>query len=42
MSAQQVLSFFFIFFFLFVQIVQRIAETWRSYEAERLQLLIDE
>jgi DNA-binding GntR family transcriptional regulator len=42
MSAQQVRALFDISSLLLGQIVQRIAETWRSYEAERLQLLLDE
>jgi DNA-binding GntR family transcriptional regulator len=42
MSAQQVRALFDTSSLLLGQIVQRIAETWRSYEAERLQLLLDE
>ena len=42
MSAQQVRALFDISSLLLGQIVQRIAETWRSYEAESLQLLLDE
>ena len=42
MSAQQVRALFDTSSLLLGQIVQRIAETWRSYEAESLQLLLDE
>ena len=42
MSAQQVRALFDISSLQLGQIVQRIAETWRSYEAESLQLLLDE
>ena len=42
MSAQQVRALFDISSLLLGQIVQRIAETWRSYEAESLQLLLNE
>ena len=42
MSAQQVRALFDISSLLLGQIVQRIAETWRSNEAESLQLLLDE
>lgn len=42
MSAQQVRALFDISSLLLGKIVQRIAETWRSYEAESLQLLLDE
>lgn len=42
MSAQQVRALFDISSLLLGQIVQRIAETWRGYEAESLQLLLDE
>ena len=42
MSAQHVRALFDTSSLLLGQIVQRIAETWRSYEAESLQLLLDE
>ena len=42
MSALQVRALFDMASLLLGQIVQRVSETWRSYEAERIQLLLEQ